>query len=1141
MIRFFNIYIFLLLLLNFNCSSNHEIIKKNYNYNDIYDLYLNGKYEKALNLIINSQLEDYNLFILSGNICLKLNNITESEFYFKKAYNLNKNEEAGLNLVNLLILKNDRYSAINILEELYNYNKYESLYPFLLGILYKELSDYDKSLEYFTYSLNRDFQPENEIYYNVIEIFKINSNSTLNNKYYNLFSRSFSELEKVKNKYKNNLINLEILINKKNYSEAIKQIKDILFENKNEENLNILLGDLYFLNSEIENAIKIYDSLLLDNPNLFVAYIGLIDCNIKLKNFERAKNLINKSKQIFNDNTEIFFKSCLYNELILDYPSAILDCKRSISKNTNKTSDRLLKLGDLYIKTNNPSEALKIYSELKGKIPSNIYEDRIKVSNSIISIINSKKYIEISNIEKGLIEAKKSLQYNNNLNSELFYSKFIYKYIDQREGIKLLKNVYIKYNYFPIILFLRNSTSPKFNELIKDLEYIESSNDYKNTLETAMFYEEEENYIEAINFYNKLLPSEDDLFIKNRISNCYYLISLNYFKEKKYEKSLLNINNAKIYKVDNNIKKLESSIKYQIERIKNINIFNKIEDYENKEKYEEALIFYLKIFKNNKNLEIANKIISIFIKNKNIEKLFEFIETENIKKFTEGKEYIASILFKIGYLSEAKTLCLEIINDNPTSLIPHIILGTIYLEENLEESIKYFNLALDYSSESIEALNGLGIAYYKNNNLMNAKKYFNIALSLDSKNNISIYNLINILIKENNLSYAENLLKNLNEKENLNDYLYLKSYLLYLNGNYKDAFILLEELLKKSQTIKYYDLFLKVSKKNNISNYELNEIKTKISKLKLIENDSYTSSNNVIAFIEIKEKLIQTPIKIKNGYLLNNGNNLIMMNNSFSKILWKIKGTFSSILNYSPESILVLSNNELILIDITNGTARWKFIFDYTVKPILLIRDNIFLYFKSTNKNTSLVLKINQNGKLISSKEFDNSLGLYIDYSEYLYFFKNKQSILEWSISNSSFDTIIERKTLFTFNYESLEEIIISTNYIILQKGSFIYKFYQNGKIQIKKMNSNKNKIIFINNKVNLLSKESLCELNEEDLSCSLVNGVFSKKDMFGGNYKFLYDSGELQVNGINNFSFNKSLDLKKVKNNSIIKLFLPK
>ena len=70
MIRFFNIYIFLFLFLNFNCSSNHEIVKKNYNYNDIYDLYLNGKYEKALNLIINSQLEDYNLFILSGNICL---------------------------------------------------------------------------------------------------------------------------------------------------------------------------------------------------------------------------------------------------------------------------------------------------------------------------------------------------------------------------------------------------------------------------------------------------------------------------------------------------------------------------------------------------------------------------------------------------------------------------------------------------------------------------------------------------------------------------------------------------------------------------------------------------------------------------------------------------------------------------------------------------------------------------------------------------------------------------------------------------------------------------------------------------------------------------------------------------------------
>ena len=119
----------------------------------------------------------------------------------------------------------------------------------------------------------------------------------------------------------------------------------------------------------------------------------MINCNIKLKNYEKIKYLINKSKQIFNDNTEIYYKSCLFNELILDYPSAILDCKRSISNNTNKSSDRLLKLGDLYLKTNNPSEALKIYSELKSKIPPNIYEDRIKTSNSIMSIIKSKKYL----------------------------------------------------------------------------------------------------------------------------------------------------------------------------------------------------------------------------------------------------------------------------------------------------------------------------------------------------------------------------------------------------------------------------------------------------------------------------------------------------------------------------------------------------------------------------------------------------------------------------------------------------------------------------------------------------------------------------------------------------------------------------
>jgi tetratricopeptide (TPR) repeat protein len=1140
MIKFiYLLFIYLFLILN--CSNNNVIIKKYYNYNDIYDLYLNGKYEKALSQINNIQIEDYNLYILSGNLCLKLNNITEAEFYFNKAYNLNKNEEAGLNLVNLLMLRNDRNSAIKILEELYNSNKYEALYPFLLGILYKELMEYDQSLEYFTYSLNSDFQPEKEIYYNISEIHKLNVNSSINKKYSNLFSRAFNELEEIKNKKKDILINLEILINKKYYSKAIDLIKAILIENNSDENLNILLGDLYYLNSEIDQAIILYNSLLLKNPKLFVAYIGLINCNIKLNNYEIVRNLISKTKQLFKDNSDIYYKSCVYNDLILDYSSAILDCKQSILLKTIQPNDKLLKLGDLYIKTNNPSEALKIYSELKGKIPNNLYEDRIRTCNSILSIINSKKNIEIGNIEKGLIDAKKSLQYINNLNSEFFYSKFIFNYIDQKEGIKLLIDIFKKYNYFPIILFLKENTSSTFLPLLEELELIEYPSDYKINIETGMFYEEEENYHQAIIFYNKVLSNENDHFIRNRIGLCYYLLSNKYFKEKNYEQALQNIKKAKFYKVDNNIIKLELTTISCIEKNKFKNIYSKIEELEKKGNFKEALFLYKNLYKNNKNLEIADKIINIYIKNKDIEKLLEFIDTENFSKFLEGKEFLANIYLKIGYLSEAKTLCLEIINNNPSSLTSYIILGTIYLEENLDESIKYFNLALAYSSESIEALNGLGIAYYNSTNFLKAKKYFNLALSLEPSNNISIYNLVIIHIKERNVKSAENLLRNLNEKEFKNDYNYLKSYLLYIKGNYKEALFLIEELIKNVQIIKYYDLLLKISKKNSAPIHAINEIKTKISELELIENDFHNSSNSVIAFIEIKEKLIHTPIKIKNGYLLNNGMNIKLMNNSFSRILWKINGTFVSIFNYSSESILVLNNNELLLIDITNGTARWKFSFEYSIQPIVILRNNIFLYFKDSNKNNSLIFKINQNGKVISRKEFNSIFELYVDYSEYLYFFKNKQTILEWSIYNSNFDTIIERKTLFTFNYDSLEEVKSFKDNIILHKGIFIYKFYQDGKIQIKKMSSNNFNIILLNNKINLLSKVSLCELNEEDLSCNLIEGTFSKKEIFDSNNKYLYEYNELQINGLNKTNYNKTIDLKNIKNNSIIKLSLPK
>ena len=98
-------------------------------------------------------------------------------------------------------------------------------------------------------------------------------------------------------------------------------------------------------------------------------------------------------------------------------------------------------------------------------------------------------------------------------------------------------------------------------------------------------------------------------------------------------------------------------------------------------------------------------------------------------------------------------------------------------------------------------------------------------------------------MKENNLSSAENLLSSLNEKENINDYLYLKSYLLFLKGNYNEALLLIEELLKKSQTIKNYNLLLQISKKNNLQNHKLSDIKNKISELKKLGKSLYEEFN----------------------------------------------------------------------------------------------------------------------------------------------------------------------------------------------------------------------------------------------------------------------------------------------------------
>ena len=1120
--------IFLILLINCTTISKPEV--KNYIYDDIYNYYINENYNEALKLINNSEVDDYELNLLTASIYFKLNKFEESEYYYLKAYNKNKSEVSALHLVNIYIILNKKKSAIFLLNDLYQNNKLDSIYPFILGVLYKDIKDYNQALDYFNYALNRNYEPKIDIYTNILEISNILGLSEVSNKYKDLLEIANKAIEKKESKEIKKFLDLENLIRQKKYNEAILKIKNLISIKENDFKLHCLLGDIYRLVDEKVLAKDEYDISIKLEPNYFDSHYGLIDLLYSENKLQDAIIEINKSLKIFRDNPELYFYLGKIYEDLFELDKAQVYYKNSLDNYSGNFYFRKLKYADLLLRKNNTESALALYNELIPYFDESEIIERINICKSFQLIKEAKKNFKEGNIDKGISHLKKAIQLNKGLFTEFIYAKKIIELERWTEAEELLNKIFDEYNYYPAIILLK-----KNNLRINSNKSTDKLNNYNTLLEIAEFYFEDEQFIDAIDYYKKIVNKNNIDYINKKLGFSYLYQSLVEYEKSNYDKyNIYTLEAKKILKKEDLSEKQEF-INNRIIHIENEKDFKIAEKFIESDKFEDAINIYKKVNKNINSIFLYNKITNLYIQ---IGKLFpalEYIESAAINNYKK-KEILANLYYLLEKYNRLEEICSEIIHEHPESISCYTLLGKYKLEIDPEEALNYFTLALSIDSNSFQSIIGKGRTLLKLNKYNDSILEFEKAIKLNKSSYEPYFYLGIIAFRERKYNLSENYFKKSlkinSENKETNYYLAL---IYYNKNNYNKAIDYLEII--KYNKEKYINLYIKNLEKLNSDEITIEKYKLELNKIKLLNNKN-DIDKTTINIIPINEKLVFPPIRINNYYLLNFNNSINLYNNKLDKIYWKVNLNFKyEKIEYYNNKIYLISSNHITQLDIETGYQDWELYFQSDNIPKLYFSKNIFTLIR-INKYIYNLLKIDKSGKIIDSLELKGEYYLSMDKQGNIYLFQLEKNSLNWEILDEKFETLFSKKSLFSTENRNIEEITIGEDFIIIKRGSTIYKFFHDNKIIIKKYefpgvlyfkSTNQNNLLKINDK--------LCLLNFYDLSCEKIN-INIKENILINDYN-LYS---IKNNSINKIHILKNQSIKyeylNIKRNSLIRLF---
>lgn len=367
----------------------------------------------------------YNLAILYDN----QNQYTLSEMYYKEAIKHGKNE-AYYNLGHLYSKQEKKTLAIqNYIESINKTGNVDAMYN--LGVIYKDLGDYQKALEYFQMAYNNG---DREAFYWVA-----NMNERLGN--FDIAERNYKNLaDSSNNRYA--AYNLaRIYENKQDKRNAIKyyeQSKNVIDEsyyrlgllyedinnlNKSEENYKIYisktndekaiinLGEMYERNNRLKEAEKLYEEVFDKNKSLDnMLYLAKI--KVKLKKYDDAEKYYKELERQLPQNRKIEAITGLIDVYqIQNKEEELIKLVNSISFSNINDSSMLYNIGLAFDKSGNREKAEEYY--LKSIELNNVDISKLAMNNLAIM------YYKEENLEK-------SLEYYQKLTDDFGMKQYAY-------------------------------------------------------------------------------------------------------------------------------------------------------------------------------------------------------------------------------------------------------------------------------------------------------------------------------------------------------------------------------------------------------------------------------------------------------------------------------------------------------------------------------------------------------------------------------------------------------------------------------------------------------------------------------------------------------------------------------------------
>jgi tetratricopeptide (TPR) repeat protein len=273
----------------------------------------------------------------------------------------------------------------------------------------------------------------------------------------------------------------------------------------------------------------------------------------------------------------------------------------------------------------------------------------------------------------------------------------------------------------------------KKNKLnIKSIKNIDNINEYNTILEIAEFYFEDEQFIESIEFYKKIVQKNNNEYINKKLGYCYIYQSIIEYENFNFDKfNIYTIEAKKILKKEDFLEKQEY-VNDSILQIENEKDFKNADKLIESNRIESAINIYKKINKNINSIFLYNKITNLYIQIRDLFSALEYIESATLNSYKK-KEIQANLYYRLEKYDKLEEICNELIQDHPELISCYTLLGKYKVENDPEDALNFFSLALSIDPNSFPSIIGKGRTLLKLNKYKDSSLEFEKAIKLNCK------------------------------------------------------------------------------------------------------------------------------------------------------------------------------------------------------------------------------------------------------------------------------------------------------------------------------------------------------------------------------------------------------------------------